>query len=90
MTLIEVQDDLVTYADFEEVGSVSRARTFVTRAKQWLILCADSSSNQSSSMSIGKQYVENMMARATAFIQSNAAASDSGRTRFLHVGASFR
>jgi hypothetical protein len=87
MTIAEIETDLLEYADFEEVASVSRAKLFVTAAKRWLILRADSSASQSQSMSIGKQFVENMMSRATAFIAAN---SSTGTTRFLHVGSFFR
>ena len=87
MTLADIETDLLEYADFEEVGSVSRARSFVTAAKRWLILRADSASSQSQSMSIGKAFVENMMKRANAFIAANATSTSGlGATRFLHLG----
>lgn len=87
MTLAEIETDLLDYADFEESGSVSRARSFATAAKRWLILRADSAASQSQSMSIGKQFVENMLTRANAYIAKNTAG---GQVRFLHVGGTFR
>lgn len=91
MVIADIETDLLEYADFEEVGSVSRARLFVTAAKRWLILRAESASNQGSSLSVGKSFVENMMTRANAFIANNAgSASGAGSTRFLHVGAFYR
>jgi len=92
MTLDQIQTDLVEYADFEEVASVSRARLFVTAAIRWLILQAESAGSQSQSMSVGKQYVENLLARANAYISASGTTSGStaGRTRFLHVGSAFR
>ena len=88
MTLADIESDLLDYADFEEVNSVARARSFVTAAKRWLILRADSASSQSQSMSIGKGYVESMMKRADAFITANASNSNGGgSTRFLHIGS---
>jgi hypothetical protein len=53
-TIATVEADLVEYADFEEVASVSRAKLFVTAAKRWLILRPESASNQSSSLSMGE------------------------------------
>lgn len=92
MVIGDIESDLLEYADFEEVASVSRARLFVTAAKRWLILRAESASNQSSSLSIGKSFVENLLKRAESYVAANATSSSgaSGRTRFLHPGASFR
>lgn len=92
MVIADIETDLLEYADFEEVASVSRARLFVTAAKRWLILRAESASNQSSSLSIGKSFVENLLKRAEAYVAANATASSgaNSRTRFLHVGSCFR
>lgn len=92
MIIADIESDLLEYADFEEVASVSRARLFVTAAKRWLILRAESASNQSSSLSIGKSFVENLLKRAESYVAANATSSSGAncRTRFLHPGASFR
>ena len=87
MTLADIEADLLDYADFEQVGSVSRAQSFVTAANRWLILKADSASNQSSSMTIGKNYVSDMLKRAQAFVTAN---SSTGGVRFLQPGGFFR
>lgn len=91
MVIADIEADLLDYADFEEVASVGRARLFITAAKRWLILRADSASNQGSSLTIGKSFVEAMMKRATEYVAANATVNGaSGRTRFLGTGASFR
>jgi hypothetical protein len=92
MVIADIEADLLDYADFEEVSSVARARLFITAAKRWLILRADSASNRSSSLTIGKSYVESMMNRATEYVAANATTSGGGssRVRFLGAGASFR
>jgi len=87
MTLADIEADLLDYADFEQVGSVSRAQSFVTAANRWLILKADSASNQSSSMTIGKNYVSDMLKRAQAFVAAN---SSTGSVSFLQPGSFFR
>ena len=92
MVIADIENDLLTYADFEEVASVARARSFVTAAKRWLILRADSASNQSSSMTIGKSFVESMLKRAQDYVAQNAKTSSgaSSSVRFLGVGSNFR
>jgi hypothetical protein len=86
MVIADVEADLVDYADFEEVGSVARARLFVTAAKRWLILRPESASNQSSSLSIGKSSVSDMLNRAQQYIAANSG----GSVRFLGPGRGFR
>lgn len=90
MVIADIEADLLDYADFEEVGSVARARLFITAAKRWLILRADSASNQSSSLTIGKSFVEAMMTRASEYVAANATTAGGGRVRFLGAGANFR
>jgi hypothetical protein len=91
MVIADIEADLLDYADFEEVGSVARARSFITAAKRWLILRAESASNQSSSLSIGKSFVETMLKRAQDYVAANATAGGGpGGVRFLGVGSSFR
>lgn len=85
MVIADIEADLLEYADFEEVASVARARSFITAAKRWLILRAESASNQGSSLSLGKSFVETMLKRAQDFVAGNAATSSgaSSRVRFL-------
>lgn len=85
MVIADIESDLLEYADFEEVASVSRAKLFITAAKRWLILRAESASNQSSSLSIGKSFVESMLSRAQNYVSANSApsAGGNGRVRFL-------
>ena len=90
MVIADIESDLLEYADFEEVASVSRAKSFITAAKRWLILRADSASNQSSSLSIGKNYVESMLKRAQDFVAAGTPANGGGSVRFLGAGENFR
>lgn len=92
MNILDIESDLLEYADFEEVGSVARARSFITAANRWLILTAEASSNQSSSLSIGKSFVSEMLKRAQDYVATNATASSGAvsNVRFLGVGSSFR
>lgn len=88
-TIATAQANLVTYADFEEVGSVSRAKAFITAANQWLILKPESASNQSSSLSMGKAEVSALLQRARDYVLANDTTA-STRVRFLQPGGSFR
>ena len=90
MVIADIESDLLEYADFEEVASVSRAKSFITAAKRWLILRAESASNQSSSLSIGKNYVEAMLKRAQDFVAAGTPANGGGSVRFLGAGSNFR
>ena len=87
LVIADIETDLLTYADFEEVGSVARAKLFVTAATRWLILRPDSASSNSQSMSIGKAFVANLLTRAQAYVSANDTTAASGRTRFLHLGS---
>lgn len=85
MVIADVEADLIDLADFEELGSAARARAFLTAANRWLILRAESASNQSSSLTLGKGYVEKMAARARVI-----AAAGRGSVRHLGVARDFR
>lgn len=89
--LMDVENDLLEYADFEEADSVSRAKLFVTAAKRWTILAAASASNQGSSLSRSKAEVMQMLARAQSFLAAkDTAAASQSRVRFLGVSQGFR
>ncbi len=85
MVIADIESDLLDYADFEEVASVQRAKLFITAAKRWLILRPDSASNQSSSLSVGKSFVETMLKRAQDYVAANQTLAGGGRgsVRFL-------
>lgn len=87
MTLDEVMDDLVEYADFEEVASVSRAKSYITAANRFKILSPSSQSSQGGSMSIDMSALEATLARAHAFVATNETATSANRSsvRFLSV-----
>lgn len=85
-TLSEVTEDMVDNADFEEVGSVSKARAFATAATKYLILKPTSQSNQSSSLSWDNNQIQALLARARDYIAANSI----NKVRFLGAGDSFR
>lgn len=84
-SIADVEDALIDLADFEELGSAARARAFITAANRWLALRAESASNQSSSVTLGKSYVEKMAARARVI-----ASAGSGSVRHLGVARDYR
>jgi hypothetical protein len=92
MVIADIEADLIEYADFEEVASVARARLFITAAKRWLILRAESASNQGSSLSLGKSFVESMLKQAREYVVANQSTPNgaSANVRFLGVGSNFR
>lgn len=88
-TFSEAETALLANADFEEVGSVTKAKTFVSAANAWMILCPDSSSNQGSSLTIGKDFVDRLLKRAYSYIASNDTTGN-GSVRFLGVADGWR
>jgi len=92
MVIADIESDLLEYADFEEVASVSRARSFITAANRWLIMRPESASNQSSSLSIGKDKIEALLKRARDYVAANATTTGGGSSsvRFLGAGSNFR
>lgn len=89
--LEDIENDVLTYADWEEQASVSRARLFITAANRWCILKADSASNQGSSLSINKQTVMQMLARAQSYVAAaDTASAATSRVRFLSINQGFR
>jgi hypothetical protein len=91
MVIADIESDLLEYADFEEVASVARAKSFITAANRWLILRPESASNQSSSLSINKSTVQDLMRRAQDFVAANDSSGGAvNGVRFLGAGGNFR
>ena len=90
-TIDEIYDDLSNNADFEEVGSVAKAKAFVTAATRYLIVSPASQSDQGSSMVINSQQIERLLQRARSFIAANERTSAAtSRVRFLTAAQGFR
>lgn len=87
MTLADINAELLECAAFDNPPDLGLARRYIVAARQWLHVAADSSSNQSSSMTIGKQHVADMMKYAQAFVAAN---TSTGSVTFLQPGGFFR
>lgn len=88
VTLSDVQTALLDNADFEEDGSLAKAKAFQTAAKQWFILVPNSTSKEGASMSMHSQQIENLLKRANAYIAANDTANNNRRqpgVRFIEV-----
>lgn len=75
ITIQSVQQDYLENSDFEEACSVAKARAFVTAIRR-MISFAQSSSNESSSMSFDLAALQRERQRAEAFIALNDETSD--------------
>lgn len=86
-TLTEILDALNDYSDYEEVGSVDRARKYVTAARRFLQL-PSTSSEQGSSMGYTPAAIQSEIETARAFIIAN---SGRGQTavQFLSVRSGY-
>lgn len=82
-TLEEIRDNLDLYADFEEVGSVDRAKSYVTWANRWLQRVAESGGNGGTNVSMGKSLVLDLLRRARAYVAANDRSSAASGVRFL-------
>ena len=89
-TLDEIVDALNDFSDYEEVGSVSRAKSYVTAARRFLQL-PTSSSEQGSSLGYTPAMIQQEIALARAYIAANdTATSSNGAVRFLSASEGFR
>ena len=89
-TIDEILDALSDNADFEEVGSVARARSFITAARRFLSL-PSSQSDQGSSLGYTPQVVQQEMALARQYVAANQdPTSATSQVRFLSAAEGFR
>lgn len=90
-TLQDLRDALWDNGDFEEVGSVAKAKAYITAATRWLALEPASQSDQGSSLSFAPAQVERLMQRARAFVAANSNSSSINTgVRFLSASSGFR
>jgi hypothetical protein len=89
-TVDEVLDDLLNNADFEEQSSVTKARSFITAAKRYLILSPQSQADQSSSMTISTAEIRSMIQRAQQYVSRYDRINNGGGVRFLSASEGFR
>lgn len=87
-TIDEVVDELLDNADFEEVGSTSKATAFITAAKRFFILSPEQQAHQGSMMRVSVPQIERLMTRAQHFVDINSGRSS--RVRFLSAAGGFR
>jgi hypothetical protein len=87
-TIASVEQTILENADWHESGSVSKAKAFATAIDRLLFLSPEASSDQGTSMSLGRQAWEKRRDAALAFIA--ACASNNRSTLFLGVGQQFR
>lgn len=83
---------VMVYADFEEVGDVSRARKFITAANRYLIVNPVSQSEHGGSLTSAVSQIENILRRAQAYVGLHPVSTGVGRsqTRVLGVSPRFR
>ena len=79
----QIKTDLVTYADFEEQGSVSRAKSFVTAAKRWLVLTPQMAGSDGRTLTMSHSEVSKLLTRAQNYVDANDTAS-SGTSKVRH------
>lgn len=90
-TLTEILDNLNDYSDYEEVGSVSRAKSWITAAKRFLSL-PSSQSDQGSSLGYSPDMVRKELNYARAYVRANdtTQTSNSAQVRFFSTSGDYR
>jgi hypothetical protein len=89
-SLTTILDNLNDYADYEEVGSVARAKSFITAAKRFLQL-PSTQTDQGSSESYTPEMVRKELEFARQYVRANqSATATTSSVRFLGVGSDFR
>lgn len=90
-TVTEILDNLNDYSDYEEVGSVSRAKSFITAAVRFLALPANEA-DQGSSAGYSMASVEKLLQHARAYVKANdtSTSNRSSSVRFLTADGGFR
>jgi hypothetical protein len=87
-TIESLEQTILDNADWHESGSVSKAKAFATAIDRLLFLTPESSSDQGTSLSVGRDIWRERRDDALRFI---AAASPNNRaTLHLGVGTQFR
>ena len=80
----DLETAIETNASWEEDGSLSKAKAFVTAVRRYLMRYPNSSSNQSSSMSFDFNVIQSQLLLAKQYIALNDTASASNtRVRFF-------
>jgi hypothetical protein len=68
------------FADYGEVGSVARARQFVTACRRLLLLLPKSGGHAGAQLSLNPELVAGELARAQSWLAINDSASNAGVT----------
>lgn len=86
-TLATIEENLSEYADFEETESLSRAKSFVTWAKRWLIQYPKNQEDQHSVLTMSPDKVNVLLESAQRFVAEHAAANSNtnSRVRYFSV-----
>lgn len=87
-TITGLQDTIMDNADFRESESVAKAKAFATAVARYLVIAPESSSDQSTSMTLGRSELVKLRADAIAMIAANN--TSSGSVQHLGVGYRFR
>ncbi len=87
-TLDEIKDALSRNADYEEVGSVAKARAYITAARRALSEQPSSAADQGSSVTFDIPLIRDEMTRAREYVQANE--NSTSGVRFLTAKDGFR
>ncbi len=82
-----IEANLVAALDYEETGSVTKAKQVVTYANQWLVLKPQSAGRSSSNMTMDTDQVRRIRDEARQYVN---AAESTNRVSFFQTSTDFR
>jgi hypothetical protein len=86
-TIESLETTILENADWVESGSVTKAQAFATAVMRWMVLSPESSSDQGSSMTLGRDQLAELRLEALAYVSANR---PNGSVKHLGVGSQFR
>jgi len=86
-TVESLEQTILDNADWVEMSSVTKAQAFATAVMRWMVLSPESSSDQGSSLTLGREQLAELRREALEFVSAN---SPNGSVRHLGIGGQFR
>ena len=80
-----VETTLRTNIGFDVNNSLAEAKLCVVACREWLLLRPQTASNESSSLTLNIAQVENILNRATLFVDLNNTAAGTSRVSFASM-----
>lgn len=88
-TIATIETAILDNLDFAETGSVAKAKACAVACARWMVITAQSSSDQGASVSFDLKYVQGLRVEAQQYVRANST-DGTGDVRHLGVGRGYR